>query len=124
MNYEDENSVDFDIAINNILGVLNSRLLNLYSKLDPKVEQLGKLAKIWAKKFEISAQNNGLSSYAIILLVIYFLQINKFIPSLQAISRDSEYIEIKRKVRSNFIEKFKTRADFCLDLDYARNKAV
>lgn len=61
-----------DICINNILGVINSQMLKVYCEIDPRCEQLGKLIKLWAKAKQISSQSN-FSSYAMILLVIYFL---------------------------------------------------
>lgn len=70
-----------DICINNILGVINSNMLKVYCEIDPRVEQLGKLVKLWAKAKMVSSQSNY-SSYAMILMVIYFLQKKKILPSL------------------------------------------
>ena len=43
--------ISIDLCINNILGVINSNLLKTYSLIDIRCKQLGKLVKIWAKKY-------------------------------------------------------------------------
>lgn len=42
-------NVDYDLCCNNILGVVNTKLLAAYSKLSPKVEMGGVLLKVWGK---------------------------------------------------------------------------
>lgn len=74
-----------DASINNVLPTYNTRLLGEYAKLDPRVIALVLCVKRWAKMAQVSdAKMGNLSSYAWSLLVIYFLQKVKVIPSLQA----------------------------------------
>ncbi|CAG9330405.1 unnamed protein product [Blepharisma stoltei] len=87
--------LDIDISLNNDLAVENSRLLYTYSRIDERVEKLGIAIKVWAKKRSISDPKNGtLSSYALIILVIYFLQqqATPILPILQS-SGESKLIK-------------------------------
>lgn len=47
------------------MGVLNANLLLAYSKVDKRCPQLGKIAKLWAKRRLVSSKTNY-SSYAVI----------------------------------------------------------
>ena len=74
-----------DASINNVLPTYNTRLLGEYAKLDPRVIALVLCVKRWAKMAQVSdAKMGNLSSYSWSLLVIYFLQKMRVIPSLQA----------------------------------------
>ncbi|CAF0920940.1 unnamed protein product [Didymodactylos carnosus] len=56
-------------------AIENTRLLNTYTLIDPRVAQLGYMLKFLAKKCEIGDASRGtLSSYAYIIMVIHFLQ--------------------------------------------------
>lgn len=73
--YDVLNNVDVDISINNHSGIKNSFLLKAYCKLDPRVRPLVVVIKEWAKNSDVCNSRNGkLSSYAISLMVIFFLQ--------------------------------------------------
>jgi len=75
-------------SVNNKLAAINSKLLEIYSNLDPRCKMLALLVKIWAKIHKISsARVQFLSSYAYNLMVINFLQIVSpaVLPSLQKI---------------------------------------
>jgi len=81
----DENSVSFDICLNNYAAVVNSTLLKEYANLDGRVTDLIIAVKIWAKVKEVgSAKDGTLSSYSWACLVIFFLQRIEFIPNLQS----------------------------------------
>lgn len=113
---------EMDLAINNVLGVANSKLLKIYSEINEKCQALGKLVKIWGK-------NHGLigpalmSSYAYIVMVIYFLQLKKILPSLQAIAKKKRLtnktkpplLKIKRRVKNLEVEEFDTIIEFETD---------
>ena len=71
-----------------------------------------------------------MSSYSLLLLLIYFLQIKKILPSLQQLSKilneNSEItLKIKRWVKGSNEESFETDVDFINDADkvkkYMRN---
>lgn len=67
--------LDGDISIYNILAQNNTRLLKVYSDIDIRVKILGYVMKRFAKLCDIcDASRGSLSSYAYILMVIYFLQ--------------------------------------------------
>ena len=67
--------LNVDICINNELGIKTSALLLTYSKIYPRVRDLGRFIKIVAKKLDITnAKEKTLSSYSWIILVIHFLR--------------------------------------------------
>jgi predicted nucleotidyltransferase len=78
-----EKNIDVDIVINNDQAMQNTELLLAYSKY-PILRQLGYAVKYWAKRRGISRANNStLTSYAWIVLVIFYLQQKKLVPNLQ-----------------------------------------
>ncbi|XP_063962271.1 terminal uridylyltransferase 7-like isoform X2 [Lytechinus pictus] len=75
-----------DISLYNTLAQCNTRLLFMYSQIDPRVRALGYSMKLLAKFCDIGDASRGsLSSYAYTLLTIYFLQQRKppVLPVLQ-----------------------------------------
>ena len=66
------------------LGVANSDLLRCYMSLDPRVPRLVFIVRAWAKAKALTAGRH-LTSYALTLMVLYFLQTQDppVIPSLQ-----------------------------------------
>ncbi len=69
-----EMNVEVEILMNNQLGVENSQLLKCYSKIDPKVAELVRVIKTWAKNYEVLGSQDGcINSYAYVLLVLYYL---------------------------------------------------
>ena len=81
-----EPSFSVDICVNRRIVLENTRLLKCYSLIDPRVPRLGVIIKLWAKAQAISDPKNGtLSSYAYVLLTIYYFQHipHRILPSLQ-----------------------------------------
>ncbi|CEM12872.1 unnamed protein product [Vitrella brassicaformis CCMP3155] len=79
--------VCIDVSFNNQLGPINSALLRAYAECDPRVLPLGQLVKLWSKARNVNDAHQGtLSSYAYILLLIFFLQTRNppVLPNLQA----------------------------------------
>ncbi|MQL74249.1 hypothetical protein Taro_006591, partial [Colocasia esculenta] len=75
-----------DICINNILAVVNTKLLRDYAKIDVRLRQLAFIVKHWAKKRGVNDTYQGtLSSYAYVLMCIHFLQLRSpaILPCLQ-----------------------------------------
>jgi len=75
-----------DICVNNTLALENTRLLGDYASIDPRMRQLVFVVKRWAKQRSINdCYMRTLSSYAYVLLVIHFLQIQQppVLPCLQ-----------------------------------------
>lgn len=64
-----------DININNTVGVRNTHLLRAYCVVDSRVKPMVMLVKKWAKTHSINDASQGtLSSYALTLMVIHYLQ--------------------------------------------------
>ncbi|XP_035642081.1 terminal uridylyltransferase 4-like isoform X2 [Oncorhynchus keta] len=80
--------LEADISLYNTLAQHNTRMLATYAALDPRVQFLGYTMKVFAKRCDIGDASRGsLSSYAYILMVLYFLQQRKppVIPVLQEV---------------------------------------
>ena len=68
--------IDADISLYNILAQENTRMLSLYADLDRRCRILGYMVKLFAKICEIGDASRGsLSSYAYILMMIFYLQV-------------------------------------------------
>lgn len=73
-----------DITVNNTLAVLNSRLISQYVSMDPRMQSLALVLKAWARARRINDRSRGtVSSFAITLMLISFLQRRFVLPSLQ-----------------------------------------
>ncbi|KAL7258812.1 hypothetical protein ACSBR1_004840 [Camellia fascicularis] len=78
--------ISCDICINNLLAVVNTKLLRDYAKIDARLRQLAFIVKHWAKSRGVNETYRGtLSSYAYVLMCIHFLQQRKpaILPCLQ-----------------------------------------
>jgi len=78
--------ISCDICINNILAVVNTKLLYDYAQIDVRLQQLAFMVKHWAKSRQINETYQGtLSSYAYVLMCIHFLQQRRppILPCLQ-----------------------------------------
>ncbi|KAK3090095.1 hypothetical protein FSP39_009133 [Pinctada imbricata] len=64
-----------DISMYNLLALYNTRMVSLYASLDNRVQTLGYAVKVFAKICDIGDASRGsLSSYAYILMLLYYLQ--------------------------------------------------
>ena len=78
------NGIDFDLSVNNMLPVYNTQLIKAYGELEPRVVDLVREVKRWAKAAGVLGAPDGhLSSYAWTLLVIYYAQYRGALPVLQ-----------------------------------------
>jgi DNA polymerase sigma len=76
-----------DVTINNLTGVYNCKLFQTYFRLDPRVDDLIKVVKVWSKRNGINNSQKGYyNSFTFNLLVIFYLQQVKLIPSLQKLA--------------------------------------
>ncbi|GAB2271624.1 hypothetical protein Dimus_006454 [Dionaea muscipula] len=78
--------ISCDICINNILAVVNTKLLRDYAEIDVRLRQLAFIVKHWAKSRGVNETYQGtLSSYAYVLMCIHFLQHRRpaILPCLQ-----------------------------------------
>ncbi|KNA18482.1 hypothetical protein SOVF_070410 [Spinacia oleracea] len=78
--------ISCDICVNNVLAVVNTKLLRDYAEIDGRLRQLAFLVKHWAKSRGVNETYQGtLSSYAYVLMCIHFLQLRNppILPCLQ-----------------------------------------
>jgi DNA polymerase sigma len=86
--------VCLDVSINNQVAVHNSKLIAEYIRIFPPLKSLSILVKFWAKTYQISGSAKGfLSSYAFVILIIYYLQQYKIVPNLQEATHRSEVVD-------------------------------
>uniref|UniRef100_A0A6V7QUA9 RNA uridylyltransferase n=1 Tax=Ananas comosus var. bracteatus TaxID=296719 RepID=A0A6V7QUA9_ANACO len=79
--------ISCDICINNLLAVVNTKLLGDYAKIDARLRQLAFIVKHWARSRRVNETYQGtLSSYAYVIMCIHFLQLRRpaILPCLQA----------------------------------------
>lgn len=89
---------EVDLCVANRLGLQNSRLMNAYCRLDPRVGKVARLVKHWAKAMEIVGSSDGhLNSYAYTLLVIHYLMHANppVVPNLQAAALGCEQVLVR-----------------------------
>uniref|UniRef100_A0A8C6PIX5 polynucleotide adenylyltransferase n=2 Tax=Nothobranchius TaxID=28779 RepID=A0A8C6PIX5_NOTFU len=83
---DSEINVEFDLNINNTVGIRNTFLLKSYAHADARVKPLILVVKKWARHHKINDASKGtLSSYTLVLMVLHYLQIlnEPVLPSLQ-----------------------------------------
>ncbi|KAG8524664.1 Poly(A) RNA polymerase GLD2, partial [Galemys pyrenaicus] len=84
--------VEFDLNVNNIVGIRNTFLLRTYAYLENRVRPLVLVIKKWASHHEINDASRGtLSSYSLVLMVLHYLQTlpEPILPSIQKIYPES-----------------------------------
>ena len=81
--------INIDITIHTMLPMYNTKLIRIYSLFDQRFHIMGIYIKYWVKRNHIyGAPEKFLSSYALLLLIIHFLQSEvepKILPILQKI---------------------------------------
>ena len=99
--YDKETKIELDITIHNILPILNSKLIKIYSQYDQRFHIMGIYLKYWSKNNKIhGAAYSYLSSYALLNMLIYFLQKviePRVLPNLQKIPKNDDFNEPKYK---------------------------
>lgn len=67
--------VEFDLNVNNIVGIRNTFLLRTYAYIEKRVRPLVLVVKKWASFHDINDASRGtLSSYSLVLMVLHYLQ--------------------------------------------------
>ncbi|XP_066916356.1 terminal uridylyltransferase 7-like [Clytia hemisphaerica] len=75
VNVHPKQELEGDISFYNTLAIHNSTMLSTYALIDYRVRALGYCLKVFAKRCEIGDASRGsLSSYAYILLLLFYLQ--------------------------------------------------
>ena len=97
-----------DITVHTMLPILNSKLVKTYAKCDQRFHIMGIYLKHWAKINKIhGAADNFLSSYALLLMLIHFLQKvvePRILPNLQKVDRKEKmysYSQGGAKIQTN-----------------------
>lgn len=97
-----------DITVHNMLPILNTKLIRMYSIYDQRFHILGLYLKHWSKINKIhGASDNYLSSYALLVMLIHFLQNAvepKVLPNLQKVEDKNimyEYNQNGEKIGTN-----------------------
>ncbi|NXM29637.1 GLD2 polymerase, partial [Oxyruncus cristatus] len=78
--------MEFDLNVNNVVGIRNTFLLRSYAFIENRVRPLVLVIKKWASFHEINDASRGtLSSYSLVLMVLHYLQTlpEPILPSLQ-----------------------------------------
>ncbi|KAM4050438.1 poly(A) RNA polymerase GLD2 [Anomaloglossus baeobatrachus] len=78
--------VEFDLNVNNVVGIRNTFLLRSYAHTENRVRPLVLVVKRWAGHHGINDASRGtLSSYSLVLMVLHYLQTlpEPILPSLQ-----------------------------------------
>ncbi|XP_064032936.1 poly(A) RNA polymerase GLD2 isoform X2 [Pogoniulus pusillus] len=78
--------MEFDLNVNNVVGIRNTFLLRTYSCIENRVRPLVVIIKKWASFHEINDASRGtLNSYSLVLMVLHYLQTlpEPILPSLQ-----------------------------------------
>ncbi|NWZ79837.1 GLD2 polymerase, partial [Poecile atricapillus] len=84
--FRDKVNVDFDLNVNNVIGIRNTFLLRTYAFIENRVRPLVLVVKKWANFREINDASRGtLNSYSLVLMVLHYLQTlpEPILPSLQ-----------------------------------------
>ncbi|NWW02651.1 GLD2 polymerase, partial [Oreocharis arfaki] len=84
--FRDKVGVDFDLNVNNVIGIRNTFLLRTYAFIENRVRPLVLVVKKWASFREINDASRGtLNSYSLVLMVLHYLQTlpEPILPSLQ-----------------------------------------
>ncbi|CAL1615965.1 unnamed protein product [Knipowitschia caucasica] len=79
-------NLEFDLNVNNTVGIRNTFLLRSYTNADIRIRPFMLVVKKWARHYEINDASKGtLSSYALALMALNYLQLVKppVLPSLQ-----------------------------------------
>ncbi|NWZ96815.1 GLD2 polymerase, partial [Nesospiza acunhae] len=73
-------NVDFDLNVNNVIGIRNTFLLRSYAFIENRVRPLVLVIKKWASFHDINDASRGtLSSYSLVLMVLHYLQSKYFL---------------------------------------------
>jgi len=104
------------IFINHLAPVFGARLIQKYCDLDKRVSIMINFVLFWAKSRGILTPRNGyLSSYAICLMIIFFLQLQNppVLPSIQLFCKENSVSEKKIQIPDfiNFVRNQPTKKD-------------
>lgn len=105
--------ISCDICVNNVLAVVNTKLLRDYAEIDCRLRQLAFIVKHWAKSRGVNVTYKGtLSSYAYVLMCIHFLQQRRpaILPCLQGM--EATYVVTVEDIECSYFDKVENLRDF------------
>ncbi|KZV57619.1 hypothetical protein F511_03079 [Dorcoceras hygrometricum] len=108
-----DTGISCDICVNNVLAVVNTKLLRDYAHIDDRLRQLAFIVKHWAKSRAVNETYQGtLSSYAYVLMCIHFLQQRRpaILPCLQTM--DATYSATVNNVEYAYFDKVEKLSNF------------
>ena len=112
-----EKTLQIDLIVNNILGIVNSRFLSVYAGVK-WLKNLGILVKLWGKSAHL-IDKQLLSSYSIILMLLHFLirkgQINSIMDGRNRNKTSCPFHFEYKRTRSDKIEQFTVFYEFKTD---------
>lgn len=76
-------SIECDISFSNPFGVYNTKLINHFLEMQPLCYKMCILMKQVYKYSQIKKDGRTFSSYSLILMVIFFMQTEKLLPSVK-----------------------------------------
>ena len=92
---------EIDISVNNLSGIENSLLVKNWCDMDDRFVPLARCIKHWAKKRGINDRAKGtLSTYTILLQVVFLLQVKNVIPKFSTyakphiLEKNDEFFEL------------------------------
>lgn len=118
-----DSGLEGDISLYNTLAQHNTKMLDMYCKIDQRVRVLGYTLKYFAKILNIGDASRGsLSSYAYILMVLFFLQQRKppVIPVLQELHNGKQPVLMVDEWNAWFYSDLKNLPKVWTD--YGKNK--
>ncbi|XP_045776007.1 poly(A) RNA polymerase gld-2 homolog A-like [Maniola jurtina] len=107
------NGLQVDLNCNNVVGIRNTNLLYCYSRMDWRVRPLVAAMKLWARSHKINdARRRTLSSYALTLMVIHFLQCGTSPAVLPRAGESPRRAHNRMPLGALFLQMLKYYADF------------
>ncbi|CAH4020770.1 unnamed protein product [Pieris brassicae] len=111
--------VQVDLNCNNVVGIRNTNMLYAFSIGDWRVRPLVAVAKLWARAHRINdARRRTLSSYALTLMVIHFLQCGTnpwILPRVPEVCEKPPRSQNRLTLGELFLQFLKYYADFPYD---------
>eukprot|EP00884_Botryococcus_braunii_P014851 jgi/Botrbrau1/23367/Bobra.0051s0020.1 len=111
-----ETQTKVDITVNTILWIINTKLLEDYSKIDGRLRQLAIIVKYWAKRRQVNDCFRGtLSSYCYVLMCIHFLQQRDppILPCLHSVGeKDSYFSRMVGQWKCEYMDQVEKLQDF------------
>ncbi|KAL5274449.1 hypothetical protein ACFFRR_000905 [Megaselia abdita] len=83
-------SIECDISVSNPFGVYNTKLINHLLEMQPLCYKMCILMKQVNKFSQIKKERKTFSTYSLILMVIFYMQTEKLLPSIKALQCEHE----------------------------------